>query len=189
MRKRLLTGGGAAGGGEGAGEVSYYLRWCLESAPDLGRVGDGRRTSSGRCGRPQWLATAGAASERPSGASQMFERDFCGSDGRRQLVGRLRAAVGEWGGVLFSGSSGSFGEVAGGSANGSGRLDCCSGVCGGDLGVGRISGLWAAQVFVVKFGGCGGWLGSRSGALERWRFGESRGGLWEKVVGRSGGNC
>ena len=44
-------------------------------------------------------------------------------------------------------------------------------------------------MFVVLFSACGGWLGSRSEALERWVFGECLGGFWEAVVDWSDGNC
>ena len=44
-------------------------------------------------------------------------------------------------------------------------------------------------MFVVGFAGCGGWPGLRPGALERWRFSESLGGVGKKVAGWSGGNC
>ena len=53
---------------------------------------------------------------------------------------------------------------------------------------GLILGLEVTQVFVVKFGVCGGWLGLMFGALGRWRPGEYLGGVWEEVMDGGEGN-
>ena len=64
----VLVGGKASEEGEGAGEARNYLRSRPECAPDLDRVGGGRRPSSGRSGDLQRLAEVGSSSGRSSGA-------------------------------------------------------------------------------------------------------------------------
>ena len=83
----LLIGGKAAGGGERAGEVRNYLCSCLERAPDLGRIGGDRRSSSGCSGELQRLAVVGASSGRSSGAPRMIGWRFCSSSGRLSFLG------------------------------------------------------------------------------------------------------
>ena len=62
-------------------------------------------------------------------------------------------------------------EIAGGLRSRSGCSERASGSCGGSLEAGLISGLERSKVFEVEFGGCGGWFGLLSEALERWMFG------------------
>ena len=56
------------------------------------------------------------------------------------------------------------------------------------LEVGSVSGQKLGQVFVVEFKGCGGWLGSRAEALEKWWIRDCRGGIWEEAADCGEGN-
>ena len=109
----LLVGGKATEEGEGAEEVRNYLSSRLVRAPDLSRVGAGRRWLSGCSGGLQWLAEAGSSSGRSSGAPRTIGRSFCSSSGRSEFVGCLKAAGGGGPCLLLVRRSGAFREVAG----------------------------------------------------------------------------
>ena len=69
----------------------------------------------------------------------------------------FRVAAGGWGEcLLLLRLDRALREIAGGLGKDSGWLNWFFGDCGKSLQVGRISGQWEVQVFVVKVSVCGG---------------------------------
>ena len=174
--------------GEEAKGGESYLFLRLRCPPDVDGFSSRRWRSSGRCRRRRLLARAGAASECSSGASQTVGQKLRSSAEDLKLLGSQVAARGRGDCSLLLGLDGAFRRIAGGPAKGSGCLEGLSGECGESLRAGLILGLEVTQVFVVKFGVCGGWLGLMFGALGRWRPGEYLGGVWEDAVDCGEGN-